>query len=391
MLRLSQPVTTFAAMAVGPKVYALTAAGLLAAVAVGAGGVLIVQSAGDDATLTRSAAPSQDASLSPSASASPSAAVPTATASGPSSPPAPPSPQVPELTAAALSSAPVPSLCGHAAGNLVSGHLPNTPPGEGGVELSDTSIGDLDGDGVAEAAALISCSQGNSVLASVHLYRRGLRPIGEVDHEEGLGSPFAATSVRISGGLLQVTGYSYAPDDPSCCPSGMLVRRFGLSGSTITSAPAPGLDERAVLTGDGWGNVQVGDPYMELARATGLRIALDDLEDLPVEEASCVYVGVDGRDDVTIMGGEGKVRSVVFSAPGVKSRSGVGVGDTEADVLRIYAGRTERIPNTYVSVPDVIVRAGDGRIVRFEFTEDHVVSTMHAGEVNYAGLIEGCA
>ena len=293
------------------------------------------------------------------------------------------------MTAAALRRAPVPPLCGHPAGRLVDGRLQSSA--DGGAELSDTSVGDLDGDGVVEAVAMVSCSRGNSFENSVHLYRSGLRLLATVDHAQGLDSQFAASSVRITGGRLHVAGYSYDDDDANCCPSGMLVRRFQLRGSTVGLSPAPGLTNEAVLTGDGWGNVRVGDPYMELARATGLRISLDTLEYVPAEEASCVYVGLGDNEDVGVMGGEGKVRAVVFSSPGVKSRSGVGVGDTEAEVLRTYAGRAERVANEYVGVEDVVVPAGPGRILRFEFTEDRVVSTMHAGEVDYAALIEGCA
>lgn len=359
--------------------------------AAGAGTVLAVQAAGSDGPSRPVTAASPDAgpSVSPTPSSSPSPARSASPSASPTS--SPTRVAVPALDVAALRRAPVPSLCGHPAGRLVDGHLPGTPRGEGGVELSDTSFGDLDGDGVVEGAALVSCSQGNSVETSVHLYRSGLRPLGQVEHDQGLDDPFAATSVRITGRRLQVAGRSYDSDDARCCPSGLLVRRFRLRGSTVSLAPPPGLDDDAVLTGDGLGSVRVGDLYLELGRATGLRISLDSLEDGQPEDASCAYVGVGDSDAVSVMGGSGKVRAVVVSGRGVRSRSGIGVGDTEAEVLRAYGDRADRVPNEYVDVDDVVVAAGPGRILRFEFDEDHVVTTVHAGEVEFASLVEGCA
>lgn len=363
----------------------------LVAFAVGAGGVLALQSGGSDVDSRPLVPLGMGASPSPTWP-SPTSASPTRSPAGSPIPSvqAAPAP-VPTLDAAALRRAPVPALCGHRAGRLVDGHLPGTPRAEGGVELSDTSIGDLNGDGVVEGVALISCSRGNSVEASVHLFGRGLRPLGQVEHEQGIANGFMAVSVRISDGRLQVAGYSYDDDDPRCCPSARLVRHFHLRGATARLAPAPGLSDRAVVTGDGWGNVRVGDPYMELARATGLRISLETLDDVDPDLAACVYVGVGDGEYVTAMGGEGKVRTVVFHVPGVKSNSGVGVGDTEAEVLNAYGIRAQRVPNEYVDVDDVVVSAGPGLVLRFEFTEARVVSTMHAGEVSYASLIEGCA
>lgn len=60
-------------------------------------------------------------------------------------------------------------------------------------------------------------------------------------------------------------------------------------------------------------------------------------------------------------------------------------------MLAAYGDRAERVQNTYGPIDDVVVAAGNGRIVRFEFDESRVVHSMHAGETEYAALIEGCA
>src|SRR5689334_19447305 len=112
-------------------------------------------------------------------STTPRAAASAAPSPTPSPAPAPvpspsASPSAAALDALAMRRAPVPSLCGQRAGTLVNGHLPGTPPGEAGVELRQTSFGDLDGDGQAEAVAVLSCTQGSTVVRTVHIYRHPL-------------------------------------------------------------------------------------------------------------------------------------------------------------------------------------------------------------------------
>lgn len=73
------------------------------------------------------------------------------------------------LSRAELQALPVPSMCGHPAGNLVAGRLPGITPGQGGVALASvlepdrvdslTSFGDLTDDGVADTVAVLSCSR----------------------------------------------------------------------------------------------------------------------------------------------------------------------------------------------------------------------------------------
>jgi hypothetical protein len=250
-------------------------------------------------------------------------------------------------------------------------------------------VGDLDGDEVDEAAAVVSCSTGNSPSSEVLVYRSGPVLIARVPVEEGLDSEVRAHAASISNGLLEVSGVFQDEDDARCCPTGLVVRQYELRGDEVARMPA-GLDPDARVTGDGWSTVRVGDDYQQLARATGLPVLLETLEDVEPGAAACTYVTVvDGN--VGIIGGEGKIRSVVFDERGVLSKSGVGVGSSEQQVLAAYGVRASRIPNQYVPVDDVVVDAGDGLIVRFEFAEDRIVSRMHAGQVEYASLIEGCA
>lgn len=70
-----------------------------------------------------------------------------------------------------LLSAPVPAVCTHEAGQLVNGAQPDIPANHGSMELawlhrgskartSFTALGDLNGDGIADAATLLNCFAG---------------------------------------------------------------------------------------------------------------------------------------------------------------------------------------------------------------------------------------
>jgi hypothetical protein len=288
--------------------------------------------------------------------------------------------------------APVPSLCGQRAGTLVNGHLPGTPPGEAGVELRQTSFGDLDGDGQAEAVAVLSCTQGSTVVRTVHIYRHPLAYVARVDAGATLGKPISITSVRVTSGLVEVSARYPGKDDQRCCPKGYVVQRFKLQGNLVKLLPPTGGSRTARLTGDGWSTIRAGATYAELARATGLPVTITTLDNPDVDTAPCTYVELGGDfPGFSIVGGTGKVRAVVFSKPGVVSKSGVGVGSTEQQVLAAYGARAQRVRNEYSQIQDVVVQAGTGRILRFEFDEQLVVKDMHGGETDFAMLVEGCA
>ncbi len=376
----------------------LLAAALVTAAMAGAGGTLLLTN--DDPTgAVASSSVTSPASTAPTAPPSrpqppsPSPSLSDVAAPASASPAPPPAPVVVQLDEEALESAPVPSLCGHPAGRLRDGKLPGIPRSAGDVEAVETALVDLDADGLLEGVLMISCSAGNSPSTSVHVYRSGPRLIGEVPIEAGLGSEARVTDIAARRGRVEVSARFQDEQDARCCPSGYVVRSFQLKSGQLKPVAAAGVDRTARVTGDGWGNIRVGESYEQLARATGLPVDVDVIEETTndYDAEPCTYVSLGGNDSVLVMGGEGRARAVVFSSPGAKSKSGAGVGSTEDQVLAAYGDRASRVPNTYGPIADVVVSAGNGRIVRFEFNEARVVQTMHAGETEYASLVEGCA
>jgi hypothetical protein len=356
------------------KLLAFSSLAVVAAIGTTAG-LMLVGGGSSTPHAATSTSPSPSPSRSPVASPSPS-----------------PSPTMPAFDRLALRRAPVPSLCGHPAGTLVDGHLPGTPPGEAGVQLGDTAFGDLDGDGQAEGVAVIGCALGTTVVRTVHVYRNPLAYVARADAGATLGKPIAITGVRVTAGVLEVSARYPDKDDAACCPTGYVVQRFRLQSGTMKLQPPIGGSRTARLTGDGWSTIRVGATYAELARATGLTVTISSLDDPNVDTAPCTYVELGGTfPGFSIVGGAGKVRAVVFSKPGVFSKSGVGVGSTEQQVLTAYGSRAQRVTNQYSPIQDVVVQAGPGHVVRFEFDDQHVVKDMHGGETQFAMLVEGCS
>lgn len=99
--------------------------------------------------------------------------------------------------AARLRSASVPSMCEHPAGVLVDGELPVAPNPDGSdpgfVSLADlVAVGDTDGDGRNEIAAVFDCSQGGVAWPEhIVVYRDDLTLVGEID----TGSAFSGVDV----------------------------------------------------------------------------------------------------------------------------------------------------------------------------------------------------
>lgn len=141
------------------------------------------------------------------------------------------------LTTAAMQAAPVPSLCQHPEGRLVAGSLPGLEPGMGGVVLDDVQLQDLDGDGVDEAIATLTCSSGGNVgHSTVHVYRSGPTHVGLADMNDDHdieGPARDVDQVSVEDGVLHVGALERGEDDASCCPTVEVSRSFVLSGDRV--------------------------------------------------------------------------------------------------------------------------------------------------------------
>jgi len=109
------------------------------------------------------------------------------------------------------------------------------------------------------------------------------------------------------------------------------------------------------------------------------------------EEQDCFHVAAQGHDNVAFMIVNGRVVRVEVNGPGVKTSTGVQVGDSESHVRRVYGPRLRVTKHAYVDTGHYLtVRSTDGRYgVRFE-TDEGKVTMYYAGTYQAIQYIEGC-
>ena len=107
------------------------------------------------------------------------------------------------------------------------------------VTLQDslTSVGDLDGDGVVDAAVVLIASGGGS--GSFRELAAVLNQDGTPRHVASapLGDRVRVLSTAFRAGRIEVRMLDHGPGDPLCCPSVDTVRTYALEGHRLKQVP----------------------------------------------------------------------------------------------------------------------------------------------------------
>lgn len=145
------------------------------------------------------------------------------------------------------------------------------------------------------------------------------------------------------------------------------------------------------LSTAGYGPARIGMSVEEAARALHVDLVAPD----PIDEPECYYVEPKPKiDGLAIMVSQGRVVRFDVGAPGIKSRSGLGVGDAEAHVLEVLGvSSVEVTPHKYTGPEGhyLTIWSNDhSRALRFE-TDQGKVTAFHAGRVPEATYVEGCS
>lgn len=101
---------------------------------------------------------------------------------------------------------------------------------------SEYAVGDINGDGVEDAAAvLVGNSGGTGVfyqLAAVLNDGGKARPVAQII----IGDRITLKGISIQSGVIAVGMVTQGPDDPLCCPTLNVVRKYRLEGNTLKPA-----------------------------------------------------------------------------------------------------------------------------------------------------------
>ncbi len=143
------------------------------------------------------------------------------------------------------------------------------------------------------------------------------------------------------------------------------------------------------ITTAGYGPVKIGMSVADAQRALGAKLVAEG----PVDDPECHYL----RPEPTVEGlwfmiSNDRVVRVEVNAPGIVTRSGLGVGDSEERVQELLPS-AEVTPHKYVA-PDgnyLTVWTRDRKAaVRFETLQGKVTS-FYAGQVPQVEYVEGCS
>ncbi len=173
-----------------------------------------------------------------------------------------------------------------------------------------------------------------------------------------------------------------ATPTPSAAPTPLPSAEQPATGTSLSSPPPPG----KTLALEGLGTLRIG-AAVPRGGSWAERGAQIDGDCRTVSSPS--YPGV-----YAIVSG-GKVRRItVGERSDVRLIEGIGVGASEREVKRAFAGFREA-PHEYEGAPAKYLTAPNARrgepALRFEIGQDRKVSLIHVGTMPVLGYVEGCA
>ena len=193
-------------------------------------------------------------------------------------------------------------------------------------------------------------------------------------------SLFAASAAVLTLALAACSPASNAPADtaPQAPPA-------ATPAPSTAPAPTPATSPK-VLGLEGLGDLRIGQPVPAGSAWASRGAQASD---------SCTTITSPDYPGVYAIVTDGKVQRITLGQRSdVKLAEGTGVGDSEADVKKWFAGfreephKYEAAPAKYLTAPNA--ESGDPAL-RFEIGADGKVKLIHIGVAPVLGYVEGCS
>lgn len=193
---------------------------------------------------------------------------------------------------------------------------------------------------------------------------------------------FAASAVAITLAMAACSPAQKTPAEPAPVPP----RSAPATPAPMPTPPATPTAASKVLGLEGLGDLRIGQPI-----PTGSSWAARGAQ----ASDSCTTVSSPDYPGAYAIVTDGKVQRITLGQRSdVKLAEGIGVGDTEADVKKWFAGfreeghKYEEAPAKYLTAPNAA--SGDPAL-RFEIGADGRVKLIHIGVAPVLGYVEGCS
>ena len=139
----------------------------------------------------------------------------------------------------------------------------------------------------------------------------------------------------------------------------------------------------------GFGPIVVGMTPLEAKAASGDKLQLPER----LDAAGCDFVSDPGLEGLTFMIENGRVVRVDVRTRGIRTAEGAAVGDPEARIQELYAGRVTVSPHKYTDGHYLTVTARDaapGSVQLIFETDGQVVTRFRGGLLPQVAYVEGC-
>ena len=137
---------------------------------------------------------------------------------------------------------------------------------------------------------------------------------------------------------------------------------------------------------DGMGPLKIGMTLPQLSAALHQKLSEEESGN-----DACFYVYASGHEHVGFMIEDGKLTRIDVDAPGIKTATGIEVGDSATRPRQVYGSKLKVTEHKYIDTGHYLTdRSSDGRYgIRFE-EDKGKITTFYAGTYEAIQYVEGC-